>query len=109
MQEFENKDDSTILTGDRIIVSEISGNINIGEKYNIIIEQLPKGYEIGDIKVKVKDKRTAKVNADGSVEGLSVGSTMLTIYTSDEKYFAYVALTVVDPETKELSEWKWKT
>lgn len=108
-QEFENKDDSTILTGDRIIVSEISGNINIGEKYNIIIEQLPKGYEIGDIKVKVKDKRTAKVNADGSVEGLSVGSTMLTIYTSDEKYFAYVALTVVDPETKELSEWKWKT
>lgn len=108
-QEFENKDDSAILTGDRIIVSEISGNINIGEKYNIIIEQLPKGYEIGDIKVKVKDKRTAKVNTDGSVEGLSVGSTMLTIYTSDEKYFAYVALTVVDPESKELSEWKWKT
>ena len=108
-QSFENKDDDTILKGDRIVLSEISGKINIGDKYNIDIEQLPKGYEAKDIKVKVKDKKTAKVNADGSVEGLNAGSTMVTVYTADEKYFAYVALTVVDPEEVKLSEWKWKT
>ena len=77
-------------------------SIDIGQKYFVIVQQIPKGYDVKDLKMKVEDKTIASVDEKGVIIGKSAGSTLITVYTSDNKFSAYCALTVTDPETVDL-------
>ena len=89
----------TILKGDQILLAEMSANIVVGQKYYTIVQEIPKGYDLEDLKIKVDDAEIVTVNDDGAIVGKKVGSTVVTVYTSDNKYSAYCALTVTQPET----------
>lgn len=100
--EVESESDDSILKGDQIVLSEMRASIDIGQKYFVIVQQIPKGYDVKDLKMKVEDKTIASVDEKGVIIGKSAGSTLITVYTSDNKFSAYCALTVTDPETVDL-------
>lgn len=61
------------------------------------LQQIPKGYDVKDLKIKVENSKVASVDESGIVIGKEPGSTVITIYTSDNKFSAYCALTVTEP------------
>lgn len=85
----------SILVGDQILLSEIRANIEVGQKYYIIVQQIPEGYNVKDLKLSVEDTKVASVD-DGVVVGKNPGSTVIAVFTSDGKYYAYCALTVTE-------------
>ena len=77
-------------------------SITVGQKYYVIVQQIPKGYDVKDLKMKVEDSKVASVDENGVIVGKETGSTVITVYTSDNKFSAYCALTVTDPSKVEL-------
>lgn len=75
------------VTGDYLLLSDLAININVGETYNLVIENLPEGYIEKDIIWSSGDANIATV-AGGTVSAISAGSTVVTAKTSDGKYEA---------------------
>ncbi len=95
-------DDGTILQGNQITLAEIRASIALGQKYFLMVQELPEGYSTKDLKIKLDDPSIASVDENGVIVGKKTGSTIITVYTSDNKYFAYCALTVVDSTNVQL-------
>ena len=85
-----------ILKGDQIVLSEMRANIAIGQKYYVIVQQLPKGYNVEDLRIDIANTRIATVDENGAVVGNEAGSTIITVHTVDNKFSAYCALVVTD-------------
>lgn len=101
--ENDKKNDSeSIIKGEQIVLSEMRASITVGQKYYVIVQQIPKGYDVKDLKMKVEDSKVASVDENGVIVGKETGSTVITVYTSDNKFSAYCALTVTDPSKVEL-------
>lgn len=101
--ENDKKNDSeSIIKGEQIVLSEMRASIAVGQKYYVIVQQIPKGYDVKDLKMKVEDSKVASVDENGVIVGKEPGSTVITVYTSDNKFSAYCALTVTDPSKVEL-------
>ncbi len=93
----EKRENDSILKGDQIVLSEMRASIATGQKYYVIVQQIPNGYDVKDLKIKVENSKVASVDESGIVIGKEPGSTVITIYTSDNKFSAYCALTVTEP------------
>lgn len=85
-----------ILKGDQIVLSEMRANIAIGQKYYVIVQQLPKGYNVEDLRTDIANTRIATVDENGAVVGNEAGSTIITVHTVDNKFSAYCAIVVTD-------------
>lgn len=94
-ESFSNENES-ILTGDRIALSEMHGTVSEGQQYYITVSELPKGYDLKDLRFKVEDSKVASVDKNGTIVGKNAGSTVVVVSTSDNKYSAYCAITVTD-------------
>lgn len=75
------------VTGDYLLLSDIAININVGDAYSLVIENLPEGYSETDVIWSSGDANIATV-AGGNVSAVSAGSTVVTAKTSDGKYEA---------------------
>ena len=95
-------DNDSIIKGEQIVLSEMRASIAVDQKYYVIVQQIPKGYDVKDLKIKVENSKVASVDENGVVLGKEPGSTVITVYTSDNKFSAYCALTVTDPSKVEL-------
>lgn len=102
-EETDNQNDNeSIIKGEQIVLSEMRASIAVGQKYYVIVQQIPKGYDVKDLKMKVENSKIASVDENGVIVGKEPGSTVITVYTSDNKFSAYCALTVTDPSKVEL-------
>lgn len=102
-EENDTQDDNdSIIKGEQIVLSEMRASIAVDQKYYVIVQQIPKGYDVKDLKIKVENSKVASVDENGVVLGKEPGSTVITVYTSDNKFSAYCALTVTDPSKVEL-------
>lgn len=102
-EEKEDKDkeetterDDTILKGDSIILSQMYADVKYGNSFYIQIAQIPEGYKLSDLVCSSSNENVATVNNDGVVSTVDVGSAIITVSTKDNKYSAYVAITVTD-------------
>lgn len=95
-------DNEAIIQGEQIVLSEMRASIAVGQKYYMIVQQIPKGYDVKDLKMKVANTEIASVDENGVIIGKKSGSTVVTVYTSDNKFSAYCALMVTDDTKIEL-------
>lgn len=95
--EEKKEDDDSILKGDSLILNQMYADIKIGNNFYIQVIQLPKGYELSDLVCVSSDERVVEVNSDGVVTAQDItGSAVITVKTKDNKYSAYIAITVTD-------------
>lgn len=94
----EKKENDSILKGDSIILSEIRANLEIGDKYYIIVQQLPKGYKLSDLTCTSNKKSVVEINKDGVAVAKGEGSAIITVSTKDGKYSAFCAITVLSEQ-----------
>ena len=94
----DSQDDSLIIDGDFIVLSEIWADVSVNSKYSIIVKQIPKGYTIDNLVYETSDKKIATVDSTGVVTGVSKGNAVITVKTSDGRCFAAVAISVSDEE-----------
>ncbi len=99
----KQEEQASIIKGDSLVLSEMHANITVGQKYYLIVQKIPKGYELKDLKIKVDDTKIASVDQDGVVVGKKAGSTIVRVYTADNKYSVYCAITVSDSIKVELN------
>ena len=91
----ENEDDA-ILKGDSIILNQMYADVKCGNNFYVQIVQIPKGYKLSDLVCSSSNENVAKVNNDGVISAVDVGSTVITVSTKDKKYSAFIAITVTD-------------
>lgn len=89
-------ENDTILKGDSIILNQMYADIKYGNNFYIQVVQIPKGYELSDLVCSSGNEGVAKVNNDGVISAVSIGSTVITVSTKDNKYSAFIAVTVTD-------------
>lgn len=87
--------DDSVVRGENLLINEIKLNIGIGESNCILIQQLPEGYHMADIYYKTDNPQIVAVDGNGMVSGLSAGSAMVIVYSKDNRYKAYCAVTVL--------------
>lgn len=97
----ETNEHLNIPSGDTIVLGEVMTTMNIGEKYYFIIKQIPEGYSTKDLTCSTSDEQIVKINEDGVAVATGQGSVVVTVNTKDNKYSAYMAITVVSPENIE--------
>ena len=91
----ENEDDA-IFKGDSIILNQMYADIKYGNNFYIQIVQIPKGYELSDLVCSSSNENVAKVNDDGVISAVDIGSAVITVSTKDNKYSVFIAVTVTD-------------
>lgn len=99
----------TAWVGENLLIGQMKTTIAIGEVSSVFVQQLPKGYAEKDIVYKSDDEKVATINENGVITGISEGSVVITVMTSDEKYKACVAVTVTKDEEITITPLKWKT
>lgn len=62
-------------------------------------ELLPEGYRESDLKWSSKDENIAVINSRGEVTGRNQGSTIIKVFTSDNKYSVECTVTVYEDNT----------
>lgn len=95
-ESIEATENNDISFGDFIVLSDFRGEVAVGGKYCISVTQLPAGYSMSDIVYESADKSIAKVNAQGVVEGVKGGSTIVEVRTSDGKHIAMITIAVTE-------------
>ncbi len=90
------QNNGTVLEGDSIILNQMYVDIVAGNNSYIQILKIPKGYTVQDLVCSSSDKSIAKVNSDGVITAVDIGSAVITVCTKDKKYNAYIAVTVTD-------------
>ena len=91
----ESGENNTILQGDSIILSEIKATLSPGDKYYIAVSQVPKGYTLDDLTCYSSNKDVIDIDSNGVAVAKAEGSSVLTVATTDGKFKAYCAVTVV--------------
>ena len=66
--------------------------INESEKLNI--SEIPQGYSISDLIWESADNNIATVTGQGVVTGVSFGTTIITVKTSDGKYKSQCTISI---------------
>ena len=94
--ESDEKEDDAILKGDSIILNQMYADVKYGNNFYIQIVQIPKGYKLSDLVCSSSNADVAKVNNDGVISAVDVGSAVITVSTKDNKYSAFIAITVTD-------------
>lgn len=97
----ETVDDNSIVEGEQLILEEIKASIDIGDKYYIIVEELPEGYDVDDLVCEVADPSIVSANNDGEVVGKAEGTTVVTVRTKDGEHVTGCAITVLQEQTEE--------
>lgn len=75
-----------ISEADSIDIDTYFVNLNIGENYQILTEELPYGYQNSDVEYVSADQNIASVGQDGMITGVSEGFTEIRVQTKDKKY-----------------------
>lgn len=89
---------SPIEQGHRLMLGELKTTLEVGDKYYIVIQQIPEGYTMQDIVFSSDANNVVSIESNGVAIAKGEGSTILTVSTKDGKYKAYCAVTVVLPE-----------
>ncbi len=92
-----NDGDDITVSEDRISLEEYA--MVIRGKDTIKIKSLPKGYTISDVRFHIEDGSIAAVDGKGTITPLENGTTKVRIFTSDQKYEAYINILVSIDET----------
>ena len=82
-----------VNANDKIVLSMYSKVINAGDNYDIEIKSLPTNYSYTDIRYESEDCKVASIKS-GQVKAITPGNTRIHIYTSDNKYHAYINILV---------------
>lgn len=98
--EVDENDNDAILEGDSIILNQMYADVKYGNNFYIQIVQIPKGYKLSDLVCSSSDESVAKVNNDGVISAVDIGSAVITVSTKDNKYSAFIAITVTDEYDK---------
>lgn len=84
---------------ERLDISLYSISLLAGESESIQVTGLPTGYTEADIQFKSDNPGVATVSAAGRVTGVSDGSVIITVSTSDGAYVVQCSVTVSVPST----------
>lgn len=95
MSEEESTSSENDEYGNVLTLSEMMITLNIGDTYNILIEQYPTGYTNKDIVIESENSNIVSVNQNGVILAKESGSAILVVSTKDGKYKAYCAITVL--------------
>lgn len=95
--------DTSILTGDTLSISTMRMFLQKEESQLLSVTMIPKGYELKDIKAESENKNIADIDLKTGLvtAGKKEGTTQIKIYTSDNKYKVYCAVTVIDKNVVE--------
>lgn len=92
---------------DSIETEKFSSTVNVGASSKINITALPEGYSNSDLVFSSQDSSVATVSKNGTITGVSSGSTIITISTSDSKYSTQYAVNVLENANFNISENKY--
>ena len=100
--------ENSIEVGENLLIDCVKMTLEENQKRCILLQQLPINYSIADISYMSSDEKIAVVGQNGEVVGVGAGSTIITVYTKDNKYKAYCAVTVTGNEKIEITPIKWE-
>ena len=84
---------SLSVSSNRISLDSYAEVISLNDNYEINIKSLPNGYSLSDLRYMSENSDVASVT-NGSIIGNNLGSTKIKVYTSDNKYSAYINILV---------------
>lgn len=102
-----NSPESSVASGENLIIDRMKMNVGVGQSSCILVQQIPEGYSMSDICYKTEDAKIAIIDEKGIITGSASGNTLVTVYTRDNKYKAYCAVTVTEDTTVTLTPLKW--
>lgn len=83
-----------VITSDKLLIDAYAKAVHIGSNKQIAITGMPAGYAKEDIVFSSSDSSIASVDQSGTVTALRSGSAVITISTSDGKYYAKCSILV---------------
>lgn len=93
--EDSSGDSGVIKRSNRLDIDSYFTSIDIGETYKITIVELPEGYSESDVVYVSESPEIATVDGSGNVRGVSGGTTMIVLKTSDGKHTANCSINVI--------------
>lgn len=85
--------------GDMIVLDSVMLAVAPEEKSSIVVLRVPGGYSLGDLRFQSSNEKIVAVDVKGNLTGISEGSAIVTISTSDGKYKTYCAVTVLSGDS----------
>ena len=86
---------SETIDSSKIVLERYSAVIKLGNSYKINVKAVPEGYSQSSLLYSSSDDSVASVN-NGVITANSKGSTKIRVYTSDNKYEAYINVLASD-------------
>ncbi|MFG6377070.1 MAG: Ig-like domain-containing protein [Lachnospiraceae bacterium] len=94
-KEEENTEYEThIIRDERLDIDVYYMSIFINESEKLNISEIPQGYSISDLIWESADNNIATVTGQGVVTGVSFGTTIITVKTSDGKYKSQCTISI---------------
>lgn len=92
-----------IIDKDQLDISTYAIFVDVGAEKTINVIKIPKGYQLSEILCYSEDEKIATVDVNGTVKGISGGATTIIVETSDKKFRATCAVTVITKNSNSIS------
>ena len=89
-----NETEENIAIGEKLILSTMNVNMEVGEQYLINISYLPENYDLNEIVYSSKDENVATIDESGVIKAISEGCTIIYAKTKDGRHTAVIAVIV---------------
>lgn len=93
-EEEDTEYETHIIRDERLDIDVYYMSILINESEKLNISEIPQGYSMGDLIWESSDSNIATVTGDGVVTGVSFGTTIVTVKTSDGKYKSQCTISI---------------
>lgn len=90
----ENAAGEPVPFGPTLVIDTLVMFLKQNEGGQILVKQIPYGYEMNAVKFSSSDNAIASVTQDGQVRAVKAGTATITVATTDQKYKATCSVTV---------------